>query len=166
VAWKETHVMNERMKFIAECLKGELSMAELCRFYGVSARPATITSIVTCRKGRVGSRIAVGRRIIIPMRSMKGVSWRSCAAGEASDVGRKKLKAWLEKYRRQQEWPAAARLPRMLDRHGLVRRRRLHRRGLAQLWPLTPAELANQVWGIDFKGWFLTKMVGAAIHSR
>src|ERR1700682_4244129 len=38
MAWKETHVMDERMKFVADWLSGEVSLAELCRWYGVSRK--------------------------------------------------------------------------------------------------------------------------------
>ena len=34
--WKETQVMEERLKFIAAYLEGEWTMSELCRAYGVS----------------------------------------------------------------------------------------------------------------------------------
>ena len=36
--WKETCAMEERMKFVCEYLSGEVSMASLCRSYGVSRR--------------------------------------------------------------------------------------------------------------------------------
>ena len=36
--WKETHVMDERVQFIAAYLKGEQSMAELCREHGVARK--------------------------------------------------------------------------------------------------------------------------------
>ena len=158
MAWKETHVMDERMKFVGECLRGELSMAELCRFYGVSRKTGYKYVDRYLSEGPSGledrsraphhhpNAIDERRELAILALQAKHPTW-----------GAKKLKAWLEKYRRQQEWPARSTITEMLDRHGLVRRRRLHRRGLAQLWPLTAAELANQVWGIDFKGWFLTK---------
>ena len=38
MAWKETHVMNERMKFIEEWQAGGHSLAELCRCHGVSRK--------------------------------------------------------------------------------------------------------------------------------
>ncbi len=38
MAWKETYVMDERMKFVAEWLSEELSFAELCRQHGVSRK--------------------------------------------------------------------------------------------------------------------------------
>lgn len=38
MAWKERCVMDERVRFLADVLKKEWSMAELCRRYGISRR--------------------------------------------------------------------------------------------------------------------------------
>ncbi|HSD94612.1 MAG TPA: helix-turn-helix domain-containing protein, partial [Syntrophales bacterium] len=34
--WKETCAMDERIKFVAEHLRQESSLSELCRLYGIS----------------------------------------------------------------------------------------------------------------------------------
>ena len=44
--WKECSVMDERLQFVARRLAGE-PMAELCREFGIPARPVTRSSIVT-----------------------------------------------------------------------------------------------------------------------
>ncbi len=36
--WRETCVMEERMRLVCDCLVGEIPMAELCRRHGVSRR--------------------------------------------------------------------------------------------------------------------------------
>jgi hypothetical protein len=36
--WKETCIMDERVMFIAECLRGELPMTALCEGYGISRK--------------------------------------------------------------------------------------------------------------------------------
>src|SRR5215470_12683123 len=38
MAWKDTHLMDERMKFVGEALSDEFTMAELCRRYGISRK--------------------------------------------------------------------------------------------------------------------------------
>lgn len=158
MAWKETRVMDERMKFVGEWLSGELSMAELCRCYGVSRKTGYKYIDRYRSEGPAGledrsraphhhpNAIDEERELAILKLRAKHPTW-----------GAKKLKEWLERHRRQQEWPARSTITEMLDRHGLVRRRKWRRHGASQLSPLTLAELANQVWGIDFKGWFLTK---------
>jgi transposase InsO family protein len=150
--------MDERMKFVGEWLAGQLSMAELCRCYGVSRKTGYKYIDRYRSEGPAGledrsraphhhaNAIDEERELAILMLQAKHPTW-----------GAKKLKGWLERHRRQQEWPARSTITEMLDRHGLVRRRRWRRYGASQLLPLSLAELANQVWGIDFKGWFLTK---------
>ena len=36
--WNETTPMDQKMQLIADYLRGELSMTELCRMYGISRR--------------------------------------------------------------------------------------------------------------------------------
>jgi len=158
VAWKETDVMDERLRFVGEWLAGEVSMAELCRFYGVSRK----TGYKYVDRYRSEGPSGLEDRSRAPHHHPNAIDERRELAILALQAkhptwGAKKLKAWLETHHRRQEWPARSTITEMLDRHGLVRRRRLHRRGLSQVWPLTTAALANQVWGIDFKGWFLTR---------
>src|SRR5713226_9773921 len=38
MSWKETCVMDERVMFIGECLRGELPMSALCERYGISRK--------------------------------------------------------------------------------------------------------------------------------
>jgi putative transposase len=38
MAWKVSNPMDEKMKFIAEILKGEDSFADLCRAFGISRK--------------------------------------------------------------------------------------------------------------------------------
>ena len=128
MAWKETHVMNERMKFIVEWQAGGHSLAELCRCHGVSRKTGYkfIERFLAEGPGGLEDRsraphhhpnaIDERRELAILALQAKHPTW-----------GAKKLKGWLETNRRQQEWPARSTITEMLDRHGLVRRRRLHR---------------------------------------
>jgi len=44
--WKECHVVDERLRFVARRLDGE-KMAALCAEFGISRRPATRSSTAT-----------------------------------------------------------------------------------------------------------------------
>ena len=158
MAWKETHVMDERMRFIGEWLADEVSLAELCRRYGVSRK----TGYKYIERYQAEGPAGLEDRSRAPHRHPNAID----AEREATILalrtkhptwGAKKLKSWLEDRRREEEWPARSTITEMLDRHGLVRRRKLRRRGASHLSPLTEAERANQVWGMDFKGWWLTR---------
>src|SRR5882724_4720160 len=155
MAWKETHAMDERMRFIGEWLSGGLSMAELCRSFGVSRK----TGYKYIERYRSEGPLGLEDRRRAPHHHPNAVDEEREAAivalrGLHPTWGSKKLKRWLEDHRRRQEWPARSTIAEILDRHGLVRRRKLRRHGASPLSPLSMAELANQVWGLDFKGWF------------
>jgi transposase-like protein len=36
--WKESRIVNERVKFIADVLKGEQTITELCQRYGIARK--------------------------------------------------------------------------------------------------------------------------------
>ena len=54
------------------------------------------------------------------------------------------------------EWPAASTIGALFDREGLTVKRRLRRRSPPSSAPFGHCGAANDVWCIDFKGWFLT----------
>ena len=67
-----------------------------------------------------------------------------------------KVRAWLERKRPGgRPWPAASTIGAFFDREGLTVKRRLRRRGPPG-GPLFAADAANDVWTVDFKGWFRT----------
>jgi hypothetical protein len=75
--------------------------------------------------------------------------------------GSKKLRAKLLQRAAEQVWPAASTIGELLRRQGLSQRRKRRRHAVPNPGPLTVAASANEVWCIDFKGWFRT-----ADHAR
>ncbi len=69
--------------------------------------------------------------------------------------GEDKLKARLERTNPDINWPAHSTIGALLKRHGLTHpgKRRRHATPSSKL---TSAKAPNQVWAIDFKGWFDT----------
>ena len=63
--------------------------------------------------------------------------------------------------RRGQAWPAASTIGELLRPQGLSQQRKRRRHAVPNPGPLTVAASANDVWCIDFKGWFRT-----ADHAR
>ncbi len=70
--------------------------------------------------------------------------------------GPDKLKAYLERTAPERMWPSASTIGRLLARVGLVRARKRRQRTPAMGRPFAACRAANDVWCIDFKGWFLT----------
>jgi putative transposase len=67
-----------------------------------------------------------------------------------------KVRAWLARRAPEVGWPAASTIGALFDREGLTVKRRRRRRCVPASAPLAACGAANEVWCIDFKGWFLT----------
>jgi len=155
--WRETHVMDERMSFIVDWQREEWSFAALCRRYGVSRKTGYEWT------GRFEALGIDGLKDRSSAAHRHPNQVEACVAEAVIGVraahpswGPKKIKAWLSMQRPQTMWPAQSTIAELLDRRGLVRHRRKRRHVPAHGAPLSPAIAANDVWGIDFKGWFRT----------
>ena len=71
-------------------------------------------------------------------------------------MGPKKLVAWLRSGEPDVAWPASSTASGILDRAGLVKRRKRRHRSSPWDEPFAHARQPNDVWSIDFKGWFRT----------
>jgi len=155
--WKASHVVEERFRWLFEFEQSEASLAELCRKYGVSRKTAYKWL------GRYRSLGAEGLldRASTPLHSPARVAGEIEAAvvelrrGHPT-WGPKKLLAWLERWAPERVWPAGSTVAAILARHGLSGRRRRRQRTPLGSSPLVEAAAPNDVWAIDFKGWFRT----------
>ena len=152
--WKECHVVDERLRFIARLLDGE-KMAGLCREFGISRKTGykIYTRYKDCGLDGLTDR---SRR---PYRQANQLPLQI----EALIIGLKKeYPLWgapkiRERLRRRYpgvSCPAISTVHAVLDRHELVRRRRRRRykaTGTALSRPTTP----NALWCADYKGEFM-----------
>lgn len=147
--------MEERAKFVLEHQRGELSMSELCRRYGVSRQ----TGYKWLERFGEGGLAAMTERSHTPMNRPHAISENIREALVAlrrkhPSWGPKKLKVVLAK---TMPAPAASSIGELLRREGLVHRKRKRPAGVAPMTlPLAHAEAPNDVWSIDYKGWFQT----------
>lgn len=154
--WKETCAMDERREFVLAVLRQEGSVAELCRQTGISRK--TGYKWLERYEGEGCSGLGdrshaphdcphrLSRPVIEGLLELRGLhpSW-----------GPKKLRAWLEEHRPAQAWPALSTIGELLRSRGLTvgRKRRLRVPSSA---PFGSCVEANDVWSVDFKGWFRT----------
>ena len=75
---------------------------------------------------------------------------------EHPDRGPRKIKVELERDHPHRPWPASSTIAEILDHHGLTRRRKRNRKAEPYTEPFAECKEPNDVWCIDFKGWFLT----------
>ena len=155
--WKETCVVNERMKFIGEYLQRERSMSALCRAYNISRKTGYKLVARYVSEGVDGlfdrSRApqhhpeAISGDLVAMILSVRDThpSW-----------GPRKILAWLSSHRPGTSWPSASSIGRILVRHGRIVPQ-VHRRRTAPYGqPFQRCRQANDVWCADFKGWFRT----------
>src|SRR5690606_35118532 len=153
--WRETSVMDERLRFVARLLEGE-GMSEVCRDFGISRK----TGYKIFNRYKEDGIDALTDRSRRPVRYANQLP----AAVEAMIVRCKKEKPrWGAREIRELlvrrlagdvRIPARSTVHAVLDRHGLVAQARNRARHRAQGTPLSEALAANDLWCADFKGEF------------
>ena len=156
--WRETCVDDEKLRFVAAYLEGAMGMSELCARHGVSRQ----TGYTLVRRYLAEGIAGLASRSRAPHRHGRAMDAELAASilalrGERPNWGPKKLKAVLERDRPAVTWPAASTIGDLLRREGLVSRGRRRRGALPVSQPFAPVEAPNDLWCIDFKGWFRTK---------
>jgi putative transposase len=149
-----------RLRFVKLALQAQQSVAQLCRVYGFSRRSGYKWKRRFEREGLRGLRDRPRR----PRRSPRRISpkWlvrmRRLRRRHRS-WGARKLAVALRRQFRDRGAPAARTIGRWLRRMKLNRRPSLRRWRGPQLrrGSLTVANRSNDVWTVDFKGWFRTQ---------
>ena len=167
--WKETVIVEQRMRFITRCLEsrerggGGEGFAQLCRLFGVSRRvgykwlhryeefgveglkdrsraPHDHPNAVSAAMREQILQLRVGHARWGP-RKLQAVLQRRRAWGDDDD---------------DEPVPAASTIGELLRREGLSVPRKRVRRASPQSQPLCDCTGSNRVWCADFKGWFRT----------
>ena len=155
--WRHASPESERLRLIERYALGEESVAELSRQFGVSRKSAY---------KMIGRHEAEGEA---------GLLDRSRAPHHPPNATPPKLVDWIIEMKRAhplwgpkkvigrlrliepaEAWPSPSTAGVILDRAGLVKRRRRRRRSTPWAEPFSGAKRPNDVWSIDFKGWFRT----------
>ena len=152
--WKECHVVDERLRFIARLLDGE-KMAGLCREFGISRK----TGYKLYDRYKDSGVHALTDRSRRPYRHANKLplvveKWIVRLKKEYPEWGAPKIRERLQKRYPDIQCPASSTVHAVLDRHGLVRRRRRrrpHLQGTALGRPTQP----NELWCADYKGEFM-----------
>ena len=157
--WKETVVLDERMRFVLECRDSADSMAVLCRRFGVSRRTGYKWLDRYERLGPSGLEDRSRAPHAHPNQVEEELVARILAERRAHPTwGPRKLRAVLERRQGEVCWPAASTIGDILSRAGLSvpRRRRNRAAAAAAANPLGDCVAPNRVWCADFKGHFRT----------
>jgi transposase InsO family protein len=156
LSWKENRVQDQRLELIGEFEAGERSRAEICRRYGVSAKTAYKWYGRYLAAGVAGLADRPRRPHHQPRALEEATIGAILAARARYPIwGERKIRAWLEREHPEGEWPAASTIGAVLKRYGLTRPPKRRRRASPSHELVAPTAV-NEVWAIDFKGWFLT----------
>jgi putative transposase len=157
MGWMETCAVEERMRFVIAVEKREESFAAICRQFAVSRRvgykwlarfeEAGVEGLHDRSRAPLHHSHATAKRIVERCLAVRRAhpSW-----------GPLKVLAFLERQAPRTDWPAASTIGALFDREGLTVKRKLRRRSPPSSAPFAHCGAANDVWCIDFKGWFLT----------
>lgn len=157
MGWKETCAVEERMRFVVAVQKHEESFAAACRRFGVSRRIGYKWLARFEEEGAVGLLDHSRAPLHHPHAMADGLAERCLEVRRAHPTwGPVKVRAFLERRAPATDWPAASTIGELFDRHGLTVKRKLRRRSPPSSAPFAHCGAANDVWCIDFKGWFLT----------
>jgi putative transposase len=157
MGWTETCAVDERMRFVIAAEKHEESFAGLCRGFGVSRRVG-YKWLARYREAGVDGLLNHSRAPLHHPHAIEDDVAEACLAVRHRHPtwGPLKVRACLKRQASATEWPAASTIGSLFDREGLTVKRKLRRRSPPSSAPFAQCGAANDVWCIDFKGWFLT----------
>ena len=152
--WNECKPMDERLRFIGRLLDGE-KMAGLCREFGISR----VTGYKILNRYRECGVDALNDRSRRPYRQANKLPFQVertilGVKRKYPDWGARKIRDKLIRAFSMIKPPAISTVHAVLDRHGLVTRRK-RRRYKAQGTQLVAAHDPNGLWCADFKGEFM-----------
>lgn len=154
--WKETNSMEERVRFVILATERRAPISTLCKSFGISRETgykwlnryellgsAGLSDL--SRRPNSNSR-ATNNEVIDALVNLR----RSHPLW-----GAKKLSELLKEQRPDLKIPATSTLSEILDRKGLVKKRKSRRKSNAPAKPDLTISESNDVWCTDFKGHFL-----------
>lgn len=151
--WQESNLMDERLKFVARLLDGE-KMAVVCREFGISRKTGYKIFNRYKQHGIQGlhdrSRRPYRHANQLPFQVERTILQ---IKREYSHWGAPKIRDRLIRAYPMIKPPAISTIQAVLDRHGLVNKRKPRKRK-AQGTPLQDTKQPNGLWCADYKGEF------------
>jgi len=153
--WKESSVMEERLRFVARLLDGE-GMSDVCREFGISRKTGY----------KIYNRYKEQGLDALCDRSRRPVRYANQLPDQVEQMivrlkrdkphwGARKIRELLvRRLAGDVRVPAKSTVHAVLDRHGLVKRGRQRQRQKAQGTTLSTGALPNDLWCADYKGEF------------
>jgi putative transposase len=155
--WEGVTVSEQRQNFIRDYADGYYSRTELAERFGISRKTAHKWIKRFKAEGLKGLEELSRRPHSCPWQTDRRIVEDLVALRKASpSKGPKKLLGKLRKLHRFVELPAESTVAHILDRQGLVKTKRRHRRAHPGC-PKGVATAPNDIWAADYKGQFRLK---------
>jgi putative transposase len=152
-----TCAVEERMRFVMAVKEQQESFAAVCRRFGVSRK----TGYKWLERYEQAGLDGLSDRSRAPLRRPHVIAEKvleQCLEVRRAHPswGPVKVRAYLQRRHPFGDWPVASTIGSLFDREGLTVKRKVRRRSPPSSAPFAHCGAANEVWCIDFKGWFLT----------
>ena len=155
--WRETDKMEQKEHFIQEMLKQEKPFKHLCAEFGISEKTGHKWKNRFYEQGKVGlyeqSRARLTQNMIDGDTAAELIKIKNAHLA----WGPKKIREIYAKAYPQKDVPSLSSVKRILDKAGLVKPRKIRPPASSdcpRLQQQIQAEKPNDVWSIDFKGWW------------
>lgn len=155
--WKETDKMEQKERFIQEMQKQEKPFKHLCAEFGISEKTGYKWKNRFYEQGKKG--LYEQSRARISQNEIDGDTAAELIRIKNAHLawGPKKIREIYARTYPQKNVPSLSSVKRILDKAGLVKQRKTRppsSSDCARLQQQIQAETANDVWSIDFKGWW------------
>ncbi len=155
--WKETKVEDKRKMFIKFYLDDEASITSLCREFEVSRKTAYKWIERFKELGDEGLKDQRRARINQTQTDEELVQSILSVKNKRLTWGPKKIRGFLCNQTPEKEWPSATTIGTILLKNGFQKTRELRKRLPVRSKPFSACQESNDLWSMDFKGWFRTK---------
>ena len=156
--WKETNAMEQKEQFIHEMLKQDKPFKHLCAEFGISEKTGHKWKNRFFEQGKSGL-IEQPKSSVSHPNQIDGDTAAEliCIKNAHISWGPKKIRERYARIYPEKEVPSLSSVKRILDKAGLVKKRKIRKPASSdcpRLQQQIPAYEPNDVWCIDFKGWW------------
>lgn len=156
--WKEYKLMDQKLLFIGDYVRGYFSVTELCTRFGISRTTGYKWINRYLASGRPDALLNVSKRPhFSPNKTSDEIVQTLLDFRDKHPFwGPRKLLYLVSKKHPDWKLPAESTVSLILKRNGYIKKRRKRIKRYHPGRPLTEISYANQVWTADFKGHFKT----------
>lgn len=157
MAWKRMEPMEERCRFVLLASEPKANISELCREFGISRRVGYKWLHRFGQEGFSGLEDRSRRPLRCPRETSAEVVCEIVSIRQAHPRwGGVTIREILRRRNCFASLPSARTIDRILSRCGLVKTRKRGRRRKYRLEQVICPKDSNDVWTVDFKGWWFT----------